>query len=297
MDIYLTSLNRTLADFIKMCSRFQLSEHSKSAIDQGKVIIHDGASIIKTLKCHMKSLENTLSDCQYFIKEIEDDLSCKPPTEDFVYQTNKGMLSYIGRDQIIKEKKKYKPKKKKSEPPILKMERVLIPEIGYYMKLPKITALDHIPPMFYYYDNPDDKKNKSGIYCSLIPGIQILVPFPTIVDSTKEYGRSCSIKCKYHSRVLCNDQRNKMAKHHDSSLRICNFAHSGEKIVKIGYPSRCSTIPRFGDSASLTTDVKTITFPDIKNILLYGLNDLISSAVWFECNRITNAVYTDIDYV
>jgi hypothetical protein len=206
------------------------------------------------------------------------------------------MLSYKGRDFIINDKKPTEENVQEPNKPQLKIERILIPDIGYYMKLYKVNKLDQIPPMFCYYENPDDKVNKPGLYCSIIPGVQIRIPFPTIIDSTKEYGRGSSIRCKYKSKDTCNEQRNKMAKYHNSGIRLCNFAHTGEKIIKIGYPSRCSIIPRFGDCSTLINDIKTVKMPDIKNILLYGLNDIATSAIWLDCNKISNVVYNDIEY-
>lgn len=170
-----------------------------------------------------------------------------------------------------------------------------IEEVGYYMDFPTVSNFSDISPMFYYYDNPNDKINEPGIYCSIIQGVIIKIPFPVIVDSTREYSRGRSIKCKYEKRSVCDENRDSMAKRYNSELRKCNFAHEGEDIVKIGYPSRCSTMPRFGNASTLTKDINIVKISDIKNVLLYGLNDVIVSAIWFYHHKQRPGVYSRVD--
>jgi hypothetical protein len=283
MSEFNTVLNASFSDIIKRYNKFQLSNHTKASIDEGNIILHDGIKLLNQLKSFTRSLETALSDCQDFINDVVDDLSQTPKKEDFVFHTKNGMLSYLGRDFIVKKPDNANKNKPPAMPiQLIQVERVLLNEVGYYMKLPCITDIKRIPPMFYYFKGNDEQKYLPGVYCCLIPNVFIKVPFPEIVDSTKEYSRDHSIKCKYKTRNLCDDQRSKMARLHNSQVRVCNFAHEGEELVKIGYPARCSTIPNFGNPSTLTHDIKIIELSDIKNILLYGMSDIITSAIWLD---------------
>jgi len=290
MDPCISVLNKELTKIIKKYTKFQLQKHSKKSIKEGSEIMKQGLVILNTLKHHTNSLEIILNECNEFMKDVIDDLSYPQPPEDFVFSTSKGMLSYVGREYL--EDKLEERKEKVSIP-----EKILIPEIGYYMNLNSVDDITKIPPMFYYYNNVNDKVNTPGIYCCVIPDVYVKIPFPDIIDSTKEYSRVRSIKCKYLDSKKCNEQCNRLANAYNSQLRTCNFAHKGEKIVKIGYSSRCSIIPRFGNPSTLIADIKAIGLGEIKNILLYGLNDLISSAIWFDCNSKQGGkkIYFDID--
>jgi hypothetical protein len=289
MEEYKTLLITSFSNLINKYNKFQLSNHSNETYKKGGEILTDGAGLLKLMKLHIISLETLLCDCQDFITEVEEDLSVDMPSEDFVYATNKGMVSYTGRDYIPREKPITETIK-----PITTM-RKFIPEIGYYIKLNTVCELNEIPPMFYYYNNTQDKINPPGMYCTITPGVHVKIPFATIVDSTKEYSRGRSIRCKYITKTMCDDQRSKMAKYHNSQVRTCNFAHTGDEITKIGYASRCSSVPRFGDSKHLTNDIKSVNISDIKNIMLYGLNDMLAIMIWLDCNKYNDAVFINVE--
>lgn len=305
MDAYTDALASGFSSIVNRYNKFQLSNHTCETIKSGDDIISSGLKLLKLIKLHANSLETALSDCQDFMDDVVQDLSVKTPKEDFVYATIKGMLSYKGRDFVEKPivAAAVPPASTTASSPAsltapasstTKFARVLVPEIGYHLKMRCVSNLKNIPPMLAYYNNPNDKKNKPGLYCTLVPNVHVRVPFPDVIDSTKEYGRGHSIRCKYITKVLCDEQRSKMARYHNRQVRICNFSHMGEKLVKIGYPSRCSK-PSFGNSRSLSTDIKAVNLADIKNILLYGMNDIMSSIVWLDYNRVTNAVYRDVE--
>lgn len=319
-------MSEKYSQIIKKLNQFQLSFNTKSSYNEGTEILKEGWKLLKNMKNQIISLETALCDCQDFVNDIENDLSTPLPKEDFVFTTKNNMLSYKGRDYIHKtiektkelnkelnqiiiqeEEKKEKQKKEKQKKQKEKqqqlqqsqnitIENINIKEINYMLNLPRVSNLNEIKHMFYYYNNPNDKINTPGIYCNILNNICIKVPFPNIVDSTKEYSRCRSIRCKYGSKKLCDEQRQKMAKYHNSSIRTCNFAHSGDLITKIGYPSRCATIPRFGDSSNLINDIKSIKIDDIKNLLLYGINDIFSSTIWFDFNKINNVTFSNIEY-
>jgi hypothetical protein len=291
MDQYTQSIVEGVSDIISRYDKFQLSLHTLETVDQGNVIITDGMTLINILKHHTHVLETVLSDCQDFIGKVSDILIFEQPKEDFVYATFKGMLSYKGSDNIPK---KVIEEKQVTKPTAPKIERVLIPEIGYYLNVQKVDKLTDVPSIFTWYDNPRDTENPPGLYCTIISGVHVRIPFPAVVDSTKEYSRGRSIRCKYATKTLCDDQRSKMAIYHNSQVRTCNFAHAGEKIVKIGYPSRCAKA-NFGNSDSLTKDIRLVNISDIKNILLYGLNDIMSSIIWMDYNHVENTVFTSVE--
>jgi hypothetical protein len=80
----------------------------------------------------------------------------------------------------------------------------------------------------------------------------------------------------------------KMAKLHNSMQRTCNFAHSGDKLLKIGYQSRCPSIPNYGNPDTFIQDTYHVSDDDIKNLLLYGLNDTLIASVWLQKNNHKN---------
>jgi hypothetical protein len=91
------------------------------------------------------------------------------------------MLSYPGRDFIVK-KKEQSPIESKNENDV-KSEKVIIPHVKYPMKMNVVSKLKQIPPMFYYVKN----EQHNGVYCCLVPGVYLKVPFPDITDATKDH--------------------------------------------------------------------------------------------------------------
>lgn len=297
VEHYKQNLENAFSSLVSQYNKLQLSDHTENSINEGTKLISNGSSLVSMLKRHIQSLETLLCDCEDFVDEVYDDLSHPQPEEDFVYSSAYGMLSYKGREHIERKKEKPSPSINNPSNTTEEYKRTLLPEVDYYFKAQHTNKLSTINPMFQYYNNPLDVVNAPGLYCCIVPGVYIRVPFPEIIDSTKEYSRVRSIRCKYRDKEMCDEQRLKMAKYHNSSLRICNFAHKGEQLVKIGYLSRCSSIPRFGDPSTLIRDIKNINLDEIKNVLMYGLNDIITSAIWLDYNKVSNVTYPNIDIV
>lgn len=289
MENYQMNMLKAYSTMVSEYNKLQLQDHSKDSIAKGNALVSQGNKLLNIMKNHVQSLETLLSDCKYFVEEVEEDLSYPAPNDDYVYKTAYGMLSYKGRDYTPSKKKKIIKQPKEEQ------IRHLIKPINYYFHAKKVKKLKDITPMFYYYDNPNDKTYTPGLYCCVSPTIYVKVPFPEIIDSTKEYSRVRSIRCKYNSKSICDEKRSMMASRHRSNIRTCNFAHTGENIIKIGYPSRCASIPRFGNPSTLVKDIKLVNFTDIKNILMYGLSDILSASIWFDYNKITKRVLPDID--
>jgi len=167
--------------------------------------------------------------------------------------------------------------------------RINIPNINYYLNVPYVNDVSEIPHSIYYV------KNQPGLYIRLPNNNIARIPFPEIVDSKKEYDRKHSIRCKYVTKNECSIQRFKISKMYNSIVRVCNFAHMGDPLIKIGYPSRCPGVPRFGNPESLFNDIKYVEYNDIKNTLMYGLNDLISSIVWLDYTNVQDQIFNDLD--
>jgi len=289
---YMSHLNYQFSQLTQEYNKLQLLSHSKQTRKKCKQFLTNGTRLYNHIKMHLNSLEALLSDCEEYLQEIDDDLSATLPKEDYVYETSNGMLSYLGRDHIVKDTKKINKATK-----IPRYEKYYIKEIDYSLNLPIVNQLHDITSMFYYYNNNKDKKNPPGIYCSILPGIYIKVAFPTVVDSTKDSNKTKSVKCKYGTLVACIEQREKMAKYYNSSIRVCNYAHKNEKIIKVSNPSRCIAVPKIGNASTLLSDIKLVNLSDIKHLLLYGLNDIFTAAIWFDYNHITTLTCNNIDYV
>lgn len=301
LDVYYTTLENIFSSIVKKFNKMNLSDHTNQTIVDANILLKKGMSILHSMKSHVKSLEVLLSDCGDFVEEVTEDISIPPKKDEFVYHTSGGMLSYPGRD-ILKTILTVKADRPSDRPtdtkptdtkPTPTVERVLLTEIGYYLKLPIVTNLKHIPPALHYFKGNADIPQ--GVYINLPNNNIVRIPFPEIMDSKREYDRTHSIRCKYHSKDECNFQRSKMAKMHNSQFRTCNFAHIGDKIIKVGYPSRCPSMPDFGNPSTMSSDIKKVNMNDISNMMLYGLNDLICSVVYLDYSSINNRLMHSLE--
>lgn len=276
-------LNELFSDLLKRFNKVQLSLHSKNTIEEGNAIFQEGVSVLTTLKEYTVKLEGLLSDCQDFIKDAITDLNQNIKPEDFVFHTTNGMLSYntrslvIDKNLLVNTYKLKEPKPVEEKKTTTNIEKVFIKEMNTHFNVPVVKSLDAITPMFYYFAG--NANNAAGVYCCLVNNIYIRVPFPEVIDSTRDYNKIRSIRCKYKTKACCDEQRSRMAKFHASDIRQCNFAHQGEPLVKIGYPSRCSLIPSFGNPETFLNDYKLIDKKSLETIMMYGLSDLIAVAL------------------
>lgn len=320
-------LNEAYSDLLRRFNKVQLVPNSKNTIEEGNAIFKEGVDLLKMINNFSKKLETMLSDCQDFVKDAVVDLNQKTRDEDFVFHTTGGMLSYNTRSLVINEdievmkyslknvkKLPEKTSKNESDTPNKEnksskdinkdvnkemkeikentMERILIKEMSVYYNAPTVTNITDIPPMFHYYKG--DQKHQAGLYCCLVENVFIRVPYPEVIDSTKNYSKFRSIRCKYKTKAECDSKRAYMAEKYPD-VRQCNFAHVGEKLVKIGYPSRC-IIPNFGNPETFHTDYKTISRDILKTIMLYGVSDLVSAALTID-NMKWNSSCTILDNI
>ncbi len=316
---YIIALDNNFSDIVKSFNQIQLSSRDQKAITVSNELLTQGISLLQIMKQHTRALETLLSDCQDFVKDIEEELYEQPKPEDFVFLTKSGMLSY--RSRLINSTNATNPintttattannsTNATNQPTATTaanqlaaintknntiqsnatlqqnsiIEKTLIPELNCSLKVHSVKSLKTIPPMFNYYRG--DSKNPAGLYCCVIPHVYIRVPFPEIVDSTKEIKRNHSIRCMYKTKQICEEQKKKISKQRNTLPQICNFAHEGDKIVKIGYPSRCSKMPNYGNPVTFTNDMKEMDIDAIRNIIMYGINDVAVAAVWMDYNK------------
>lgn len=306
LDLYITTLENIFSSMVKKYNKLQLSEHNNQTITDANNLMKKGGKILNSMKLHVRSLETLMSDCDDFITEVTDDISILPKKEDFVYHSAGGMLSYPGRELIKQEYAKHLMPHPIVQPITLHVatphgtptaqptiEKNIISEIGYHIKLPVVNNIKNIPVAMHYYKGDD--KHPAGVYMNLPNNNIVRMPFPEIIDSKREYDRTHSIRCKYNLKEECNAQRAKMSKLYNSQVRVCNFAHAGDKIIKIGYPSRCPNVPDFGNPSTMANDVKKVNINDIHNMLLYGLNDVICSVVYLDYNNITDKIMATLE--
>lgn len=114
------------------------------------------------------------------------------------------------------------------------------------------------------------------IYFSPIAGVVIRVPTMVFRDGTQDFIRAKSVRCKNGTARECTALRGN---------RECNFAHTGEKYVRIGYPTRCQSHPTIGHAPTLCADVQKITKKDMLLILCHGLSDIMVAVAWFTRNN------------
>jgi hypothetical protein len=300
---YTMILEEMFSKFVKKYNQLQLSEYDGKTILQGNSLILEGMAILKSIRSHCVSLESLLSDCADFVKELEDKDERPPNYEPiYVYKNKNNILSYPGKsyiNAIIDEYEDNKAAGKAVKPNSIKRKptnsplssRVMINEIGHNINIHTVANLADIPPALFYHPETD------GIYIRLPNNNLFKIPFPEIVDSRKDNSRNQSIRCKYKNKPECDAQRVKMATIYNSTVRVCNFAHKGDKIVKIGHQSRCPSAPSYGNLESLSTDIKTITDGDVKSMLLYGLNDIFMASLWLDHAQIKNKVVINLDVV
>jgi hypothetical protein len=277
-QLFLINVSTHIRQICDRFNRIQLLSHNVDNIATGKKLLNYHNEILITLKSQVKSLETVINASTEIIQDMTDDLIQETREDDFVFSTSLGMLSYNGRS-ITKERRRMPAMiKDTTAPPKPTIStRTLIPQIHYHLHVPHIRKLEEAKPMFYWHEE--------ALYVRLLNDVYAKVPFPDIYDSAKNYERRCSVRCKYRTKEICDKQRAEVAKLYNSQVRVCNFAHAGEKIVKIGYASRCPSRPNYGNPSTIAEDSKNVSLDDIKSMLLYGLNDLIIAAIWLDYKK------------
>lgn len=259
--------------FIKLLSM----DYNIETYNNSNEVLKKSINLLAILNNHTSNFKKLIEECKCFNSDIKDLLI--EPKPYYVFHTSKGMLSYEGKDFI----KEVVPKKEVISPV------VNIKELNYPVKMTTINHIQNIPEAFYYYKG--DKENPEGVYIRLLNNNIARIPFPSIIDAKKDFERKNTIKCKYGTIEECTNNKNRFLKNKE-----CNFAHVGDKITKICYPSRCNTIPNIGNPETFYSDIKKINYIDSKNLLLYGLNDVIISSLWLNHNMIHGKIMNNLEY-
>jgi hypothetical protein len=244
--------------------------------------------IIENLQTNITLLNKMSDEIIRFTNLIEKDLSGQKREEDYIHHTYNGMLDYperISDDDRSSLKKILELSFGKStlspihSQPIQTYKSYHIKELNYKMTLPTVNKLSEIPPAFYLYKD-EHKPENTGIYINLGSSNIVKVCFPTIIDSTKDFNKSHTIKCKYVTEQNCKA---------NTQGKTCFYAHKGDDIIKIGIQARCPECPNFGNPQTIRQDIKNVT--NIETLLMYGVNDLLISKLWLDYKKIKGRVY------
>jgi hypothetical protein len=165
--------------------------------------------------------------------------------------------------------------------------------LDFDLKIPIIDRLEEIPPSMYWFNG--DSTYEKGIYTAISKKICIQIPLPNVVDGTKDFNRSCSVKCKNNSKEECYKIRKDLSNMYNSEIRNCNYAHTGEKYSKIGTAFRCPNTPRFGNHNYLNHDLDNTSENDIKILLMYSLSDILLSSMWFQKKKKKKLILNNIN--
>jgi hypothetical protein len=129
--------------------------------------------------------------------------------------------------------------------------------------------------MFYYYRGNCGKikrhgQYRAGVYVRLSNGTIAMVPDDLeVVPDISEGARKGTSRCR---NAKCMPYK-------------CNFAHPGSNYKKLGTTARCPGCPRFGNAETIDHDCVIATQQDVRMVMMYGLNDLFSTAIWIEKNK------------
>lgn len=159
-------------------------------------------------------------------------------------------------------------------------------------KIPIINKLSEIPSSLYWFNG--NKNNPKGVYICISHKFYVRIPFPNIIDGTKDFNRVSSIKCKYENKDECIRIRREISNRPNSYMRKCSFAHTGDKYVRVGTNLRCPGIPHFGSHETFKDDIKNVSESDIKMILLNALSDLFITNIWFQSQKKQTTILTNI---
>lgn len=158
--------------------------------------------------------------------------------------------------------------------------------------MPIVTNITDIKPAIYYWTG--DTTYPSGLYISIYEGCYIQIPFPNVIDGTKNNTREGSIQCKYKTIKQCVEARKALSAKYQTNIRPCNFAHAGDRYLKIGTNYRCPSNPSLGYHNTFCEDIHKVNMSDIRVMLMYSLSDLLISTIWCQNQNVTGLL-TDID--
>ena len=152
-------------------------------------------------------------------------------------------------------------------------QKIAIPELNYEASLPVVRSMKDMRCAFYYYDPPDDAQGAPGIYCRFPNNNYIRVPFPDTINTKDSYNRMRSVRCKYGSLKNCTRIRQSRAERHRGPERPCNYAHTGETMIK----------------------VTSLTPQDLRSLMMHGASDLFLCLLLMQKHRVRNSTFSELD--
>lgn len=245
-------------------------------------------TLIKNFDKMLSETKNLLTECAEKSLELRESQMLSSKNFQFIHD---GIKSVGFKEHPVEEKHAAK------KPPV-KRKIKEIDEI-YSIKTPKIsvpiaTRLNNIGSCIFWYNG--DSTNPKGLYMSPCPKLYVKIPFMNVVDGTKDYNRVGSIKCKHGTKKLCNNNKRYISEKFNASIRECTYAHIGDRYKKIGMNYRSPGMPAFGRTDTLVSDAKTISYKDIKIIIMYAVSDILLCHMWAAANNIkTEVVFSDVD--
>jgi hypothetical protein len=235
----------------------------------------------------INELKNKYKSDPYPILSIYKELYKTESWYDVTIKEEKANNIYNKVDSFINREYKYNPINYK------KISNIDNVNLDFDLKIPIVNRLEEIPPSMYWFNG--DSTHKKGIYTSISKKICIQIPLPNVVDGTKDFNRSCSIKCKNNTIEECYKIRKDLSSMYNSEIRNCNYAHNGEKYSKIGTTFRCPNTPRFGNHTYLNDDLNNTSENDIKILLMYSLSDILLSSMWFQKKKKKKLILNNIN--
>lgn len=133
--------------------------------------------------------------------------------------------------------------------------------------LPIIDSLDNIPPCMYYYS---DDNGINGVFMKIAPTVIVEIPMVDVIPEDMDFSRDKTLKCRNGAK--CN-------------YFSCVFAHNGVPYNKVGYKNRCPSNPGFSNKDTLKSDIRYVSYDDIRMCLLYSTTDLFSIIAWCQHQR------------
>lgn len=270
-----TNLIKICKDASDEINNIYCEPRSSETIERARCYIEKYRKLLNTIQKQAEKLVTLTDNCEEFAEGLEDDIDT-PRSDDFVYQTKRFMLHYKNNDKNTNLKIKEPPQK-------IETVAVNLSSFGYSMHLPTVRTMEELHKLHSIYYCEETKS-----VWMVLPGANLVkIPFPDIVDCTKSTEKTNSIRCRYQSKAICGDNK--------QGFWTCSYAHTGEKMVKLGYPIRCPSVPNFGNPSTIRRDIQYVKLNDIKSLLMYGLNDVIVAAIWLNYNGKKDQQYDTID--
>ncbi len=270
VEMVLVGIYKKLVDDFE---HLQCRQRTFETVEESHQTIEKYRNYLDTIKKHAEKMYDIVTKCDEFTKNLEDDID-SPRSEDFVYQTKRFMLNYKMPDHRVKLKEL---------PEKIEQSTINIAPIGYSMTLPIIKTMEELHKQHSIYFCEETK-----CIWMVLPGSNLMkIPFPEIIDCTKVSEKANSIRCRHQTKSSCSDNK--------QGFWTCSYTHLGEKMVKLGYSVRCPSVPNFGNPTTIRKDITYVKLPDVKSLLMYGLNDIITAAVWLDYNGKKNQRYENLD--